>query len=330
MHPRLIPLTMSVVLGLTLAAPVAPVLAQAPKPPAATDAAYQADRQAILAMAGDYQVRFDFRETVPFVEGYKPLEPKLSGGYEAVRVVEDAPGRISLQHLLVADMGGGETMVIKHWRQDWVYQPQTVLIYQGVGRWALTPVPAAQRAGAWSQTVWQTDNSPRYGGVGKWTREAGVTSWISNSTARPLARRDAVRKPPYDRYTGTNRHALTASGWVHEQDNAKIGVKDGKAVTYVHEVVLNTYTRSTKFPIKAADDYWAATKDYWAKVRAAWDEAIMHGKGVAVAEEPQNGSVTGPKLMDLADNIQAGKITTAQAVAEARVVIGGDNRLAAR
>lgn len=328
MKTRLSPLLL--ILIIAAAAPAVPVMAYAVQPTASATAALQRDRQAILGMAGDFRVKFDFRETVPFVAGYKPFEPKTSGGFEAVRVVEDKPGFISLQHLLVADIGGGETMVIKHWRQDWVYQPQAVLTYADSGRWTLTPVTAGERAGAWSQTVWQTDDSPRYGGVGKWTYDAGVTRWMSNVTARPLARRDAVRKPVYDHYVGTNRHALTPQGWVHEQDNAKVGAKDGKDVTFVHEVVLNTYVRSTDFPIKAADDYWAATKDYWATVRAAWDEAIVRGKGVAVAEEPENGSVTGPRLMGLADDIQAGKITTREAVAQARAVIASDSRLAAR
>jgi hypothetical protein len=196
-----------------------------------------------------------------------------------------------------------------------------VLTYKGRGRWVLEPVAAADRADAWSQTVWQTDDSPRYGGVGRWTYDDGVARWMSQPTPRPLARRDAVRHPVYDRYVGTNRHALTPVGWVHEQDNAKIGAKDGQSVTFVHEVVLNTYSRSDKFPVKAADDYWAATKAYWASVRAAWDEAIARGQGVTVAEEAQNGSVTGPKLMELADAIVAGKTSTDKAVAEARALI---------
>jgi hypothetical protein len=298
----------------------APALAQ-------TDASPERDRQSILAMAGDYRVRFDMRETVPFLPSYKPLEPKVSGGYEAVRVVEDKPGFISLQHLLVVD-DDGKPVVVKHWRQDWTWQPKVVITYQKTNRWVLTPVSAEARRGAWSQTVWQTDDSPRYGGVGRWAYDNGVARWTSDATLRPLARRDAIRHPAYTWYVGQNRHALTPTGWVHEQDNAKVGELDGKPVTYVHEVVVNSYGKSDQFPIKAADAYWAKTKDYWAQVRRTWDETALRDGGLVVREEAQAGSMIGPRLMGLADEIAEGKTTTAAAAAAARTLIAGETRTA--
>lgn len=296
-------------------------LAAAPMTAAVAQAdAMQRDRAAILAMAGDYRVRFEFRETVAFVPGYTPIPAAVSGGFEAVRVIEDRGDFVSLQHMLVVGEAP-DLMVVKHWRQDWRWQPTEVLAYAGRDRWRLRPVSASERRGAWSQTVWQTDDSPRYGGIGRWTYDNGVTRWTSESTRRPLARRDAIRKPPYAWYQGVNRHALTPSGWVHEQDNDKLGLKDGKPATFVHEVVLNTYARSKEFKASAADDYWAKTKDYWGAVRASWDQAIRREGGVAVAEEASNGSITGPRLMTLADEIDEGKTTTARAAEQARRII---------
>ena len=319
---------LTAVLALSVAAPSLAAPKPAPAPVSAeTRARFEQDRAAILAMAGDYRVTFDFRETVAFVPGYQLLDPKRSGGFESVRVIEDTGTRIVLQHLLVvtmpesADSDKDKTVIIKHWRQDWTYEPSRVLTYDRAGRWVLTDVAADKRKGAWSQTVWQTDDSPRYGGVGRWAYADGVSRWMSEETRRPLARRDAVRNPVYGWYVGTNRHALTPNGWVHEQDNAKVGLKDGVPVTFVHEVVLNTYRKEGAYNVKAAEDYWAATRDYWAQVRADWDSAITKGGGVTVAEEPENGSVTGPRLMGLADEIVEGRIDTAAAKAEATRVI---------
>lgn len=297
--------------------------------PAATAAApagalygdFQTDRKAILSMAGDYRVMFDFKETAAFVPDYEPIKPKDSGGFEIVRVVEDTGEKIALQHILVMEMDNGQTFIIKHWRQDWVYQPKTVLTYAGASKWVLTPVSEAERAGAWSQTVYQTDDSPRYGGVGRWRYDGGDVRWMSGESWRPLARRDAVRNPVYDRYRGTNRHALTPRGWVHEQDNAKMGQRDGRLTTIVHETVINTYRRDTDFPVAKGDAYWAKTKEYWAAVRGMWDAAIAAGNGVTVPEEAENGSVTGPTLMGLADEIAAGTKTTAQAIPLAQAAI---------
>jgi hypothetical protein len=283
---------------------------------------FETDRKAVLAMAGDFRVKFDFRETAAFVPGYEVLKPKESGGFEIVRVIEDTGEKISLQHILVMDMDdGGPTIIVKHWRQDWTWQPRTVLTYAGPGKWVLEEVPAAASKGAWSQTVWQTDDSPRYGGVGHWRYDGGDVRWASDETWRPLARRDAVRDPVYDRYRGVNRHSLTPTGWVHEQDNAKMGLVNGKLTTYVHEFVINTYRRDTGFPVAKGDAYWAKTKDYWAAVRVMWDAAIVAGKGVSVTEEAENGSVTGPTLMGLADEIVAGTKTTATAIPLAQAAI---------
>lgn len=306
------------ILALAFCAP-AQIAAAAPVQ-ADEKSAYERDRQAILAMAGEYRVRFDFREGASFVTGYEPLEPKRSGGFEVVRVLEDKPGRIVLQHTLVAEFDG-KPHITKHWRQDWIYEPKEVLVYESAGRWVVKPVAADQRKGAWSQTVWQTDDSPRYGGVGRWAYDRGATRWVSELTLRPLARRDAVRDPPYRWYEGQNRHALTPDGWVHEQDNAKLAIKDGQPVTYVHEDALNSYVKFAGFNAKAADDYWSKTGEYWAAVRLAWDQAIAAGRGVKVEEEPQFGSVTGPKLMGLADEIAEGELTTAEAIVQARAEI---------
>lgn len=303
------------------AAPAAAAPAQTASSVTAPASSFEQDRQSILAQAGQYRVHFDMRENVSFHADYDPMEGKLSGGSEIVRVVYDQGDRISLQHILVMEHEG-KAIVIKHWRQDWVYQPEAVLAYVGANEWALKPVTADQRAGAWSQTVWQTDDSPRYGGVGRWTYANGMKVWTSEPTWRPLARRDAVLNPVYDRYLGTNRHALTPNGWVHIQDNMKMnGRAGGEPIAIVQEDVINTYDRSSSYSPKAGDDYWAATQEYWAAVRDAWDAAIAVSGRVYVEEEAQTGVVTGPPLMELAQRIQDGEITTEAAIIQGRAII---------
>ncbi len=282
------------------------------------------DHAAIMKMAGTFKVTFDMRETTPLVAGYTPYPAKLSGGHEVVRAVVDTPDHVVLQHLLVVGDGNGKTMVVKHWRQDWTWQPARMLVYVGPGRWVLRPVPEAERRGAWSQTVWQTDDSPRYGAIGRWRYDDGATRWTGNETRRPLARRDATRHPAYDHYLGTNRHVLTPAGWVHEQDNAKIGTKDGQSVTFVHEYVVNTYVTATDFPIKAANDYWDRTREYWASVRADWDALLRRQSRITLGEVADVGSSTAHELMLLADDIISGEATSAAARAEATRLIRQD------
>ncbi len=187
-----------------------PIAAQSSE---AETAKLNADRASILAMAGAFKVKFDFQEQTAWQSDYTPIASKVSGGHEVVRVIEDTGRKISLQHILVIDIGDGKTGLVKHWRQDWVYEPENVLVYAGPNQWKVDAVPQTMRKGRWSQTVWQTDDSPRYGGWGEWTQEGGVQRWRSNWTWRPLARRDAVRKLVYDRYKAINRHSPTPTGW---------------------------------------------------------------------------------------------------------------------
>jgi hypothetical protein len=316
----------SLLAAVAVATPAAVAFAQtAPSAPATAEAArFERDRQAILAQTGQWRVRFDMRETTSFRAGYVPLEAKTSAGDEIVRVVYDQGDRISLQHILVMSDDEGNTRVIKHWRQDWVYEPETVLTYAGPNHWTLTPVTPENRRGAWSQTVWQTDDSPRYGGVGRWSDDHGMSQWASGPTWRPLARRDAIRDTPYDRYLGTNRHALTPAGWVHIQDNVKLGAAEGGAgdpTAIVHEDVVNTYLKVDNFDPRPGDDYWAATRDYWAAVRAAWDEPIRTTGHLWLQQEANRGSVTGKALMDWAVDVQQGRLSSEAAIGQARALI---------
>ncbi|PXW76483.1 hypothetical protein C7451_105258 [Blastomonas natatoria] len=288
-------------------------------------AAFEADRADILAMAGNFKVRFDMQEATPWASGYTPLDRKISGGHEVVRVIEDTGRRIVLQHLLVAEHDG-KSHIIKHWRQDWEYEPAKLLVYSDRNAWTWEDVSEKMRRGRWSQTVWQVDDSPRYAGWGQFEEQGGVRRWRSNWTWRPLARRDAVRNPVYDRYYAINRHQPTPDGWVHWQDNIKMGLKDGKLQPIVQEYVLNTYTKFDGYNVKAADDYWAATKGYWAAVRAEWDKVASTKGGIAIQEEAQTGTVISGRLLTMADEIIEGKLSEAKAIAEAQKLIGENTR----
>ena len=263
-----------------------------------------------------WRVRFDMQEATPWLKGYQPLERKISGGHESVRVIEDTGEKIVLQHMLVAEHEG-KSFVIKHWRQDWQYAPARILAYAGPGTWKWEEVPEKLRNGRWSQTVYQVDDSPRYAGWGQFETQGGIRRWRSSWTWRPLARRDAVRNPVYDRYLGINRHQPTPDGWIHWQDNTKMGTIDGKLQPVVQEYVLNTYTRFADYNTKVADDYWAATKGYWAAIRAEWARVAETKNGIRIKEEAETGTVIAGRLLDLANEIQDGSRKEKDAIAEA-------------
>jgi hypothetical protein len=75
------------------------------------------------------------------------------------------------------------------------------------------------------------DDSPRYAARGRWQHAAGVSTWISDETWRPLPRREFSVRKDYDVLVGTNRHTITPTGWVQEENNVKLAldvqVQDG-------------------------------------------------------------------------------------------------------
>lgn len=262
--------------------------AAAPKPPAVVGAAgyarpcpdlpanakeaYECDRRSILAMAGEYRVRFAFDETLPLKAGYAQKAPQRSGGTEWVFVVEDRGDFISLQHVLVV---GKEHTVVKHWRQDWQYEPEEVLAFRGKEHFEHVPVDAAAARGAWSQAVFEVDDAPRYAGVGRWTHTYGVDAWTSDFTWRPLPRREYTTRSDYQVLGAINRHTLSANGWMHEQDNVKLVLKDdGTTEALVREVGVNSYEHTKDYDFSAGREYWNKTAKFWQDARAAWTDAM--------------------------------------------------------
>jgi len=281
-------------------------------------APFEQDRQSILAMTGDYKVTFDFTETVSFVEGYELKAPKLSGGHESVRVVEDRGDFISLQHLLVVGPDDSP-FVVKHWRQDWQYEPARVLTFIGGNAWEWQDVPASERAGTWSQTVYQVDDAPRYGAVAQWTYDDGIAEWTPEHEWRPLPRRDMTTRDDYHAVNAVNRHVITPWGWVHEQDNSKL-MLDGAPQALVREVGLNTYKAFDNYPVSAAEDYWAGTEDFWAGVRAEWTRIENENERFAITIKGETEDLYMP-LLELANAVNEGEKDLEPALAEARDVI---------
>lgn len=303
--------------GCVTPAAVSDASAQSSVATAQKDQKFEQDRAAILAMAGDYRVTFDFTETVSFVDDYELKDRYVTGGYESVRVIEDRGDFISLQHILV--VGGEDGMPIKHWRQDWRYEPETVLTFIGGNAWRKTPVAAGDRAGKWSQTVYQVDDAPRYGAVAAWSHANGASEWEPPSAWRPLPRRDATKRADYHVIDAVNRHAITPDGWVHEQDNSKL-VLTGEQRLLVREIGVNTYLKSDEYNAAIADDYWAKTNAYWAGVRDMWTvkEASSDAFGLTIQGEPEELYM---KLLTLADNVAKGEQTARDALPEARAII---------
>ncbi len=226
------------------------------------------DKQAILDMCGCYEISFKYAETFSPVEGYEKKPDYFSSALELALPIVNEENQVSIQHLLLVN----DSTVIKHWRQDWLYENQAVFYYDKENNWTFKKLPAAAVAGQWTQKVYQVDDSPRYSGSASWVHVDNKHYWESR-TDSPLPRREYSKRSDYNVMVRGNRHEITADGWVHAQDNDKIIRKEGQNdALLAQEKGMNTYTRVNPERCEAAKQWWSEHSDFWASVRDAWED----------------------------------------------------------
>jgi len=242
------------------------------------------DRRAILALAGDYRVSFDFIETIGFNPDYDIPPPYQSWGTEKISVILEQPNLIVLQHILEIHFAGEqrhlEPVVVKHWRQDWHYEDEQSLDYLGKGEWRKTPRDKVSIKGKWSQSVYQVDDSPRYEGIGKWVHLQNMSIWTSEELKRPLPRREFSVRDDYDFLQSTIRITVIPTGWIQEEDALKVSINSETNGTkrmplyLAREAGLSRYELITDFDFSRADAYWERTSKFWNLVRGVWVKII--------------------------------------------------------
>lgn len=244
------------------------------------------DRLAILSMVGEYKVGFEFLETFGSKNNYKLDKPYQSWGTEMVVIIKDEPNFISLQHIMMMyfkDENGSVTgpYIQKHWRQDWEYEDESILNYKKNKIWEKSKVN--KNRNTWSQTVYQVDDSPRYESYGEWVHSKSASRWVSQSTPRPLPRREFSVRDDYDLLSGLNKITIMSWGWVMEEINEKIIIPDNYLGS---EYGVARYQRISNYDFKPARDYWDKTKNYWLIVRNKWSE-VLSKKKVCLLESYQ-------------------------------------------
>jgi hypothetical protein len=237
----------------------------------------QKDINAIKSMCGCFEVNFKFAETFSYSKDsiYKSSENYSAGALEWAQLVNDEKNNIIIQHILIA---GDEDnpYVIKHWRQDWLYENSDFYYYDHNNKWIYKHKKQNEVKGQWSQKVYQVDDSPRYEGTATWIHADGRSFW-SNSTDAPLPRREITKRQDYNVMLRRNNHEIFDWGWQHDQDNDKIIRESGKEdFVLAQEKGINNYKRVESKRCLAAQNFWKENKDKWSIVRNKWDNIFNY------------------------------------------------------
>ncbi|WP_343329490.1 DUF6607 family protein [Polaribacter staleyi] len=247
------------------------------------------DKNAIKKMCGCYEVTFNFAETFNYSKDstYRPSKTKVDKALEWAGLVEDENNKISIQHLLQVG-NPKDPMIIKHWRQDWLYENTDFYMFNGDNNWTFEQKNKSDVKKQWTQKVYQVDDSPRYEGSGTWVHVDGKSYW-ENETTAPLPRREYTKRSDYNITLRGNRHEITSYGWLHNQDNSKIIREAGKKdVVLAKEKGYNTYVKVDDSRCKAASDWWKTNNNKWQLVRNKWEDVFNRNRNLSLENKVDN------------------------------------------
>jgi len=247
------------------------------------------DRNAIKEMCGCFEVTYNFAETFNYNQDstYRPSATKLSKGLEWAGLVTDENNKIAIQHILQVG-NPARPMTVKHWRQDWLYQNTAFYMYNSANNWVFEQKDKKNVRKQWTQKVYQVDDSPRYEGSGTWVHVDGKSYW-ENTTTAPLPRREYTKRSDYNITLRGNRHEITNSGWVHDQDNGKLLREEGKKdVLIANEKGYSTYKKVPEARCSVAKEWWIANNAKWEIVRNKWDEVYGRNTNLTLKTKVEN------------------------------------------
>ena len=240
------------------------------------------DKQSIKSMCGCFEIEFNFAETFVFSEkeDYQKSKIYKTKALEWGQLILDEKNKISIQHLLI--VGSKQfPSIVKHWRQDWIFQNTDLYLYDKNDKWSYITLDKKDVKGQWTQKVYQVDDSPRYEGSASWIHQDGKSYW-ENTTPAPLPRREFSKRSDYNVTMRGNRHEITRTGWIHDQDNKKIQKQDDSQFVLAHEKGYSTYTRVPDSECKAAVEWWDKNGSKWKMVRDKWDIIYSSNKDLTL------------------------------------------------
>ena len=250
--------------------PLAPMLlfAFSPLSAAAETPHFDTAQAAIKAQEGCFEVTFNYEEVEAHKEGYSLADPKTSSVFEWVSIDQESDTQIILQHVLVTPPR------IKHWKQIWRFEAQVFDVYSGPDQWQRQVISPETAGGAWVQDVRGVADNPRYACSAPWSLESSAAWTCETWAAKP--RRDKDRDD-YNVLSRINTHRIVENGWVHEQQNTKLMVRDTEITPIVTERGNNTYVRVDDKNCAEAASWWAERRTTWDQVQKAWiDISAQH------------------------------------------------------
>ena len=246
---------------------------------------HKKDREAILNMCGCFEINFNFSETFNFSvkDDYVGSEVYQSYALELALPIVNNKNKISIQHLLILGYGV-EKSIIKHWREDWLYQNTHLYLFKGDRIWESENLIKKAVKGQWTQKVYQVDDSPRYEGTSSWVHVDGKSFW-ENETIAPLPRREYTKRSDYNLMKRENRIEITDYGWIHKQNNSKVLKTEFESVILAKEIGSSPYKKVNHDRCNSAKEWWNTNQTKWNSIREEWEKIYALEKDISIKKK---------------------------------------------
>lgn len=270
------------------------------------------ERQLIKSLAGNYRVNFKFAETFSPITDYEYHDRYFSSAKEVVLLLKETDDLISLQHILYVGQD-----VIKHWRQDWIYENREFLQLDKGHHWKKTRISAEEAKGTWTQKVYQVDDAPRYEGYGTWIHADGRHYWESTADAA-LPRREITKRSDYNVLRRHSHIEIFEDGsWVIEQDNEKINRTGEGDQLICWEKGMETFTPKS-YDASIATNWWKENESFWRDVRDVWQELRENSNSIQVQED----AALYMAQFELSKQFSGANYASARSIAEIKNLLG--------
>lgn len=266
-------------------------------------------------LCGCFDIEFKYAETFSPDKNYKFHDREVLGAKELALAVERTDKKIVIQHLLVID----DSTIVKHWREDWVYEQPYIWKYQPDKKWLKTVLRPEQYKGKWTQTVWEVDDAPRYQGISDWVTTDNKTFWL-NTTDAPLPRREYTTRDDYNVLRRGNRLVLSGTGYTHEQDNDKIRKDAVGEKLIAQEKGYNIYRKAADKDCASAAAWWKEKGVFWTTVRTEWDKVFINQNSVQLQAKVDNKRLSN-LLDDLCEKWEKKQVSGAEVSVKAREIL---------
>ncbi len=260
------------------------------------------------------------RELEALLPGVVLLPASATTAREAVRLVEDTPSRLTLEHVLLI---GEPAVAARRWRQTWLLEPTSALGYTWtaddttMGTFGLGPVDRTGGASAlWFMRIADADDRPVLDRVGRWGHSPVWSRFEQlGPSDEPLPRGSAQRSEAAY-LVGASRLTTTPQGW----SLAQPGVLRDEAGRAVVTLELRSLYRRVGERDVVAERYGVDHDAFWSRVRSCWDRRLAGASAFTLRAADERGRPLWHAMLALASSASASSEAQIDAVLDGFIV----------